>query len=174
MSGSDDRKQTGLLRLVSRFLAKPLPGQCLLHPLLLARLQIKGVSFDLLDDVFLLHLAFEAPQRVLQRLTFLNPHFRQTAPTPNSVLRLVMHTSCQTGIVAQILPDSQAKLECRDTPKAQRERSFVAWAVATFRRRDCRISLAQLHRLCNMISRLTSRQIDVRGRLTSRQIDVAA
>jgi hypothetical protein len=31
------------------------------HTLLLAGLQIKGVPLDLLNDVFLLHLALEAP-----------------------------------------------------------------------------------------------------------------
>jgi hypothetical protein len=36
------------------------------------------VSLNLLDDVLLLNLAFEAAQRVLEGLTLLNSDFRQT------------------------------------------------------------------------------------------------
>jgi hypothetical protein len=39
--------------------SRTLSRQRLLHPALLARLQVKGVTLDLLDDVFLLHLALE-------------------------------------------------------------------------------------------------------------------
>ena len=39
--------------------------QSFLHALLFARLQVEGVSFDLLDYVFLLNLALEAPKSVL-------------------------------------------------------------------------------------------------------------
>jgi hypothetical protein len=41
------------------FFARPLASQRGLHTLFLAGLQVKGVALDLLNDVFLLHLAFE-------------------------------------------------------------------------------------------------------------------
>ena len=40
---------------------------------------------DFLDDVFLLHLAFEATQGVLQRFTFLDDDFGHVIFTPNPV-----------------------------------------------------------------------------------------
>jgi hypothetical protein len=52
-----------------------LPRQSLLDPLLLARLQVEGMPFDFLDDVFLLHFSFEASECVLDRLALLNSHF---------------------------------------------------------------------------------------------------
>jgi hypothetical protein len=54
-------RSTALVLFFARFLAGPLAGQCGFYSLLLARLQVKGVPLDLLDDVFLLHLALEAP-----------------------------------------------------------------------------------------------------------------
>ena len=51
-----------VLRLVlffSRFFTRTLASQRGLHTLFLAGLQVKGVTLDLLDDVFLLHLALE-------------------------------------------------------------------------------------------------------------------
>jgi hypothetical protein len=41
------------------------------------------VALNLLDNVFLLHLALETAQRVLERLTFLEPYFCQTDTPPN-------------------------------------------------------------------------------------------
>jgi hypothetical protein len=52
-----------LLRLVLFFtclFSCALPSQRSLYTLLFAGLQVKGVSLDLLDNVFLLHLALEA------------------------------------------------------------------------------------------------------------------
>jgi hypothetical protein len=48
-----------LVLLFTRLLARPLASQRGLHTLFLAGLQVKGVALDLLDDVFLLHLALE-------------------------------------------------------------------------------------------------------------------
>jgi hypothetical protein len=56
-------KERLLLRLVlffSRFLTRALASQRGLHACFLAGLQVKGVALDLLDDVFLLHLALKA------------------------------------------------------------------------------------------------------------------
>jgi len=52
--------------------------------LLLAGLQVKGVALNLLNDVFLLHLAFETTQRILEGFTLLKSDFRQLTTPPNS------------------------------------------------------------------------------------------
>jgi hypothetical protein len=57
-----------LLRLVlffTCFLASPLASESSFDTLFLTGLQVEGVALDLLDNVFLLHLALEAAQRVL-------------------------------------------------------------------------------------------------------------
>jgi len=52
------------------------------------------MPLDLLNYVFLLHLAFEAPQCVLKGFALLNSNLRQTPHTPNrSFLDLVVITS---------------------------------------------------------------------------------
>jgi len=55
-----------LILLFTSFFAATLPCQCLFYALFLAGLQVVGVPFDLLDDVFLLHLALKAPEGVFQ------------------------------------------------------------------------------------------------------------
>jgi len=59
--------------------------QRFLHALLLAGFQIKGVALNLLNNVFLLHLALKAPQCIFQRLTLLQSDFRQRDYTPKLV-----------------------------------------------------------------------------------------
>jgi len=54
-----------LFLLFTSFFAAALPRQRLFDALLLAGLQVIGVSLDLLDNVFLLHLAFETPEGIL-------------------------------------------------------------------------------------------------------------
>jgi hypothetical protein len=56
-----------------------------LNALLLAWLQVEGVTLDLLDNVFLLHLALEAAQRILEGLALLEPDFCQPDNTPRLV-----------------------------------------------------------------------------------------
>ena len=56
-----------------------------LHTLFFAGLQVEGVSLNLLDDVFLLHLALEAAQSILEGFTLLKPHFCQNLHTPRLV-----------------------------------------------------------------------------------------
>ncbi len=51
-----------LVSIPSHFFSTPLSGQCLLRTTFVTRLQVKGVFFDVFDDVFLLHLALESPQ----------------------------------------------------------------------------------------------------------------
>ena len=41
------------------------------------------MSFDLLDDIFLLNLALEAPEQVIQGFAFLKLYFSQSINTPN-------------------------------------------------------------------------------------------
>src|SRR6266498_4984074 len=75
-----------LLLFFSRFLATTLPRQCFLCPLFFAGLQVKGVTFHFLNDVFLLHLALEATQSVFERFAFLQSDFSQRNYTPKPVL----------------------------------------------------------------------------------------
>jgi hypothetical protein len=61
----------GLSAQTAHFFAKPLASQRLFDPLLFARLQVEGMLFDVLDDIFLLNFALEAPERAFERLTFI-------------------------------------------------------------------------------------------------------
>jgi len=60
-----------LVLLFPSFFPAAFARQCFLHALLLARLQIKGVALNLLNDVFLLHLALETAQCILKGLALL-------------------------------------------------------------------------------------------------------
>jgi hypothetical protein len=51
-----------LLDILTALLPVPFPGKRFFRAPLLARLQVKGVSFDLLNNVFLLNLALEAAE----------------------------------------------------------------------------------------------------------------
>ena len=72
-----------LILLFARFLASTLASESSLDTLLLAGLQVKGVALDLLDNVFLLHLALKPTQSVLEGLALLKPYFCQTDTPPN-------------------------------------------------------------------------------------------
>ena len=74
----------GLLLFFTRFFPAALACQSFFYTLLLAGLQIKRVALNLLNDVFLLHLAFEAAQRIFQRFALLQPDFRQSNYTPQT------------------------------------------------------------------------------------------
>jgi hypothetical protein len=78
-----ERPSAALILFFSCFLASTLASESCLHTLLLAGLQVKGVALDLLDNVFLLHLALEATQCVLEGLTLLKSYFCQTNTPPN-------------------------------------------------------------------------------------------
>jgi hypothetical protein len=54
-----ERPFAALVLFFTRFLASSLASESGLNTLFLAGLQVKGVALDLLDNVFLLHLAFE-------------------------------------------------------------------------------------------------------------------
>ena len=61
-----------LVLLFAHLLTVALTGERFLHALLLAWLQVEGVTLYLFDDVFGLHFALETAQSVLERFTFLN------------------------------------------------------------------------------------------------------
>ena len=63
-AGQESRRQS-LLDLPAILLPVAFPSQRLLGPQLLSRLQVKGMSFDFLDDVLLLDLTLEASEGVL-------------------------------------------------------------------------------------------------------------
>jgi hypothetical protein len=73
-----------LILLFARFLASSLASESRLYTLLFAGLQVKGVSLDLLDNVFLLHLPLEAAQSILEGFSLLKPYFCQTDTPPDS------------------------------------------------------------------------------------------
>lgn len=77
------RRPYPLILFFSCFLAASFARQRFLHSLLLAGLQVEGVSLNLLDNVFLLHLTFKAAQRILEGLSLLNSHFGQRTTPPN-------------------------------------------------------------------------------------------
>lgn len=65
------------------FLARSFTSQCCLYTLLFAGLQVKGVALHFLDNVFLLHLALETSQSILEGLALLQSYFCQTYTPPN-------------------------------------------------------------------------------------------
>jgi hypothetical protein len=73
-----------LILFLACLFAGSLPSQRCLHTLLFAGLQVKGVALYLLDNVFLLHLAFKAAQSVLEGFSLLKPYFCQTDTPPDS------------------------------------------------------------------------------------------
>jgi hypothetical protein len=71
-----------LLRFASDLLAAPLSGKRLLGPAPITRLEIEGMLLNILDDVFLLHLALEAAERTLDGLAFLDLDFSHALKHP--------------------------------------------------------------------------------------------
>ena len=70
--------------LLTRFFATSFTCKRFLDSLLFAGLQVKGVALNLLNDVFLLHLALKSSQRVFEGLPLLESDFRQLTTPPNS------------------------------------------------------------------------------------------
>jgi hypothetical protein len=65
-------------------LAGALASKRSLDAFLLSGFQVKGVSFDLLDDVFLLHFALETAQSIFEGFPLLKANFSQTNTPPDS------------------------------------------------------------------------------------------
>ena len=74
-----------LILLFSCFFPAALPRQSFFYALLLAGLKVEGVTLNLLDDVFRLHLTLKTAERVLKGLALLNSNFSQTNYTPKLV-----------------------------------------------------------------------------------------
>jgi hypothetical protein len=88
MSGPSPHRQTArpvLILFFARLFAAAFAGERFFHPLLFAGLQVKGMSFHFLDDVFLLYLPLETAKRVLEGLALLNSDFSQLTDTPQLV-----------------------------------------------------------------------------------------
>src|SRR5437016_14560152 len=75
-----------LLSLPASLLAIAFTGQRLLDAEFLAGLQVKRMSFDFSDDVFVHDLPFEPSERIFQRLAFLKPYFSQLTPPGLTVI----------------------------------------------------------------------------------------
>jgi hypothetical protein len=72
-----------LILLFTSFFAATFPCQSFFYTFLFTGLQVKGVAFDFLDDVFLLYLALKPAQGIFKRLTFLDSYFCQLATPPD-------------------------------------------------------------------------------------------
>src|SRR5271165_1311607 len=75
--------QRGLILFLASLLAIPLARQSSFDAALLTGLQVVGVTFYFLDDVFLLNLALEPAQSVFERFAFLYANLCQRIPPPN-------------------------------------------------------------------------------------------
>ena len=80
--GAEPRRGGRLVRFAPLLLAQSLPRKRFFGPAFLARLHVKAVLLDFLDDVFLLHLALKSPQSVLQGLTLLDNNFSHLVISP--------------------------------------------------------------------------------------------
>ena len=69
----------------AHFFTQPFARQRLFYALFLTRLQIERVLFDVFDDVFLLHLPFETPQRALKGFPFVQYDFRHQIHLPPAI-----------------------------------------------------------------------------------------
>ena len=72
-----------LLLFAPIFLAVSFSRQRLFHPALFTRLQVVGVPFDLLDNIFRLHFPLETAQGILEGFTLLKPDFSHAGNTPS-------------------------------------------------------------------------------------------
>jgi hypothetical protein len=71
-----------LFEIAGSLLAVAFAGKGGLDALLLARLQVVGMTLDFLDDVFLLNLPLETAQGAFQALAFIDGDFGQTDSPP--------------------------------------------------------------------------------------------
>jgi len=81
-----ERLLQDLILFLARFFPGSLASQRGFHTFLFAGLQVEGVALYLLDNVFLLHLAFESSQSVLEGFSLLKSHLCQTYTPPDSSL----------------------------------------------------------------------------------------
>ena len=70
-----------LILLFASLLTIPLARQSSFDAALLTGLEVVGVTFNFLDDVFLLYLPLKPAQSVFERFAFLNANLCQRGPT---------------------------------------------------------------------------------------------
>jgi hypothetical protein len=92
----------------------------LLDTQLFARLQVKGMPFDLFNDVFLLYLALESPESVFQGFTVLESYFRQTYDTSKPTIDSPEPPSARVLISYELDFQSQAH-KAFSTPRSSLE-----------------------------------------------------
>jgi hypothetical protein len=74
-----------LVLLFACFFSAAFTSQRFFYALFFTRLQVKGVTLDLLNNVFLLHFALEATQCIFEGLALLKSYFCQLNYTPRPV-----------------------------------------------------------------------------------------
>ena len=83
---------TDLIVLVASLLPGPFASQGFFHSPLFSRFQVERVFLDFFDDVFLLDLALESTQRVLEGFPLLKSYFSQTSNTPIPCVAIKIHS----------------------------------------------------------------------------------
>ena len=76
--------QRALILFFPCLLATALARQGFFYALFFAWLEVKGVTLNFFDDVFLLYLALETAQSILEGLSLLESDFGQRPTPPNS------------------------------------------------------------------------------------------
>ena len=100
-----------LILLFASLLAVAFASQSCLHPLFFTRLQVVGVTLDFLDDVLLLNLAFEAAQRIFQRLAFLYTNFSQrisTSKPASGPILIILEIVCLCSVWLDTVGQAEA------------------------------------------------------------------
>jgi len=83
--GAEPRRGGTSVRFPALLFAQSLPRKRFFCPAFFAGFHVEAMLLYFLDDVFLLHLALETPQSILQRFTFLDDDFSHVDFTPNPV-----------------------------------------------------------------------------------------
>jgi hypothetical protein len=86
---------TELIGLVASLLPGPFASQGFLHSPLFSRFQVERVFLDFFDNVFLLNLALESTQGVLEGFSLLKSYFGQTTNTPVPCVAIRAHSKQQ-------------------------------------------------------------------------------
>jgi hypothetical protein len=73
-----------LVLFFANLFSRTLASECGFHAFLLTGFQVEGVALYFLDNVFLLHLAFETAQSVFKGFSLLQTNFRQSDTPPSS------------------------------------------------------------------------------------------
>src|ERR1700676_5404729 len=85
----DSGSSGSLVLLFTSLFAIPLARQCFLDATLFTGFQVVGVTFDFLDDVFLLNLPLKPAERIFKRLAFLYANLCQRGYTSQPAVWLL-------------------------------------------------------------------------------------